>query len=349
MTRPEPAAQDSVGTLSPGGARHYATPVDYERYGHYGPGRLPSGRSGWQRPDYTFRNRVTADGSSGYRAEPDRYHLYIARGCGWAQRTAIVRALMGLEDVVSLSCVDDERDARGWAFREKRGHDPVNGFTLLLEAYEATEPGFAGHISTPVLWDRATRRIVSNDFALITLDLATEFGAWATSPVDLYPVALRPEIDELNAFIYDHVNDGVYRVGGAVTQREYDELRGGVAGALRGLDERLADRRYLFGDSVTESDIRLWPTLARFDLAYNRIARVVRGGLPAFPNLWGYARDLYGVPAFRDTTEFDTYPLAVDEPPDARWGEGIERIAIDGVEPDWSVPHGRQTLGAPGS
>src|SRR5450759_5028102 len=141
---------NDMTTASPG----YASPVDFGAHGQYGTGRGFDSGQAFARPRYPFRGRITADGSSGYRAEPGRYHLYISWGCPWAQRTAIVRKLKGLADVVSLSFVDDERDGRGWAFRASRGPDPVNGFTLLAQAYEATEPGFTGHISVPVLWDR---------------------------------------------------------------------------------------------------------------------------------------------------------------------------------------------------
>jgi glutathionyl-hydroquinone reductase len=134
----------------------YASPVDYETYGQYGPGRGFDGGQAFQRPRYRFQGRITADGSSGYRAEPGRYHLYVGWGCPWAQRTAIVRKLKGLEEIVSLSYVDDVRDGRGWAFRERRGADPVNGFTFLAEAYETTEPGYGGHVSVPVLGIRCT-------------------------------------------------------------------------------------------------------------------------------------------------------------------------------------------------
>jgi glutathione S-transferase/putative glutathione S-transferase len=172
-----------TGTPAP----RYASPVDYGAYGQYGPGRGFDHGQEWRRPRYRFQGRITADGSSGIPAEAGRYHLYISWGCPWAQRTAIVRKLMGLDDVVSLSYVDDVRDGRGWAFRERRGADPVNGFTFLAQAYEATEPGYDGHVSVPVLWDRATGKIVSNNFPDITIDLGTAFGAWADSSVDLYP------------------------------------------------------------------------------------------------------------------------------------------------------------------
>src|SRR5690242_21298703 len=167
-------------------APQYASPVDYDTYGSYGPGRGFDPGQKWRRPRYRFQGRITAGGSSGFLAEPGRYHLYISWGCPWAQRTAIVRKLMRLDDVVSLSYVDDVRDGRGWAFREHRGPDPVNGFTLLAEAYEATEPGYNGHISVPALRDREAGKIVSNNFPDITIDLGTGFGALAAPSPDLY-------------------------------------------------------------------------------------------------------------------------------------------------------------------
>ncbi|MFJ9568705.1 glutathione S-transferase C-terminal domain-containing protein [Streptomyces bacillaris] len=309
----------------------FASPVDIGTYGPYGPGRVVEDARGWQRPRYPFQGRITADGSSGHRAEPGRYHVWAAWSCGWAQRVAIVRKLKGLEEVITLSYVDDERDGRGWAFRERRGPDPVRGFRLLLEAYEATEPGYAGHISTPVLWDRRTGRIVSNHFDGITADLCTAFDAWAVPGVELRPESLRREIDELNAYLYENVNDAVYRVDGASTQAAYESSRQRVCRALEELDTRLADRRYLLGDVVREPDVRLWPTLARFDLAYNPVGGICRGGLRDFPNLWAYARDLYRLPAFRDTTDFDTYRMS---PPPER-ADSVRHIAVDPVEPDW--------------
>src|SRR5262249_1875216 len=156
-----------------------------------------------------------------------------------------------------------------WAFRERRGPDPVNGFTFLAEAYEATEPGFTGHVSVPVLWDRKTTKIVSNNFPDITIDLGREFDAWGDASVQLYPEELRADIDALNERVYETVNDGTYRVAGATTAEEYDALRHMLIATFGYLDERLSRQRYLFGSAITEADVRLWPTLARFDLGYN--------------------------------------------------------------------------------
>ncbi|MFG1704444.1 glutathione S-transferase C-terminal domain-containing protein [Nonomuraea sp. M3C6] len=313
----------------------FASPVDLGTFGPYGPGRLHTS-AGWNRPVYPFQGRVTADGSSGFRAEPGRYHLYIAWVCPWAQRTAIVRKLKGLEEVVSLSYVDDERDSRGWAFRERRGPDPVNGFTFLEQAYDATEPGYPGHISVPVLWDRETGGIVSNNFPDITIDLGTAFEKWADTSVDLYPEDLRGRIDELNEEIYHDVNNAPYKVAGATNQDDYEEHRHRVITALERLEERLGESRYLFGDRITESDVRLWVTLVRFDLGYNPLAKISERALTDFPNLWAYARDLYQRPAFRDTTEFAALRFSEGPAPSFLNG-GPKRITVEPALADWDA------------
>jgi putative glutathione S-transferase len=319
-----------------------ASPVDFAAFGDYGDFRRkqPQPATGeFVRPAYPFRGRITADGSSGFPAVAGRYHLYISWACPWAHRTAIVRKLLGLQEAISLSAVDPVRDGRGWAFREGPGHslDPVNGFSLLREAYEATEPGYDGHISVPVLWDRDTGRIVSNNFPDITIDLDTQFGAFSNG-TDLYPEALRPEIDAINAVVYETVNNGVYRSGMATSQDAYHDAVAKVFATLDDLEQRLADRRYLLGDAITEADVRLWVTLARFDAVYHYHFKVNLRRLTDYPNLWGYARDLYSLPAFRDTTNFDhikrhyytTHPHI-----------NPTRIVPDGPLLDWAPPHDR--------
>jgi len=333
----------SAGTAAQ--APRYASPVDYGTYGEYGPGRGFDRGQGFKRPRYRFQGRITADGSSGFPAEAGRYHLYISWGCPWAQRTAIVRKLMRLDDVVSLSYVDDVRDGRGWAFRERRGADPVNGFTFLAQAYEATEPGYDSHVSVPVLWDRATGKIVSNNFADITIDLGTAFGAWADGSVDLYPEPLRAEIDALNAHVYQAVNDGPYRVAGAATEADYEALRHAMIAALEELDRRLAGSRMLFGGQITEADIRLWPTLARFDTGYNPLAGVSERRMTDFTSLWAYARDLYQRPAFRDTTDFTSFAGLTRGPKPSFLNDGPWRIKVEPHLADWDEPSGRARLG----
>ena len=284
-----------------------ASPVDFAEYGDYMVNAPVRPDGAFVRPLYRFTGRVTAEGSSGYRAEPGRYHLYVSLACPWAHRCVIVRRLLGLEEVVTLSVVDPIRDGRGWAFREGPGYtaDPVNGFTLLREAYEATEPGYDGHVSVPVLWDRETGKILSNNFPDITINLATEFGQWATRGVNLYPAALRPEIDALNERVYATVNNGVYRCGFATTQEAYATAVAALFATLDDLEERLAARRYLFGEQITEADVRLWVTLARFDAVYITHFKANLRRLVNYPNLWAYARDLYQQPAFGETTNFD--------------------------------------------
>jgi putative glutathione S-transferase len=322
-----------------------ASPVDFETYGEYSVKAPPRADGSFERPLYRFQGRITADGSSGYPAEPGRYHLYVSLACPWAHRSVIVRALLGLEDAVSLSVVDPVRDGRGWAFRDGPGYtpDPVNGFTLLREAYEATEPGYDGHVSVPVLWDRQQGRIVSNNFPDITIDLATQFGRWARPEPELYPPALRPEIDALSDRVYTSVNNGVYRCGFATSQAAYDQAVNGLFTMLDELDERLATRRYLFGGQLTEADVRLWVTLARFDTVYAIHFKTSLRRLADYPNLWPYARDLYQQPAFGGTTNFGHIKHHY-------YGTHLKlnpyRIVPAGPVLDWLRPHGREQLPA---
>jgi putative glutathione S-transferase len=288
------------------------------------------------RQPYVFRDWVTSDGSSGYRAEPGRYHLYISWACPWAQRSAIVRALKGLEDVVGLTVVDPVRDERGWAFTLEP--DPVNGFSFLREAYAATDAAYHLSPTVPVLWDKQTNRIVSNNFHDITIMLSTEFEDHADTSIDLYPVALREEIDATNEVVYRDVNDGVYRCGFARTQAAYEEAFDRLFSRLDELDERLSRERFLVGERLTEADVRLFTTLVRFDAVYYVHFKCNKRRLVDYTNLWRYARDLYRRPAFRDTTNFDhikrhyylTHPALnprgiVPKGPDADWDAPLRR------------------------
>lgn len=316
-----------------------ASPVDFETFGDYGawekkPERRDDGS--FVRAKYPFTGRITPDGE--FPAAAGRYVLYISWACPWACRQAIVHHLKGLQDVVGLAVVDPVRDGRGWAFRSGPDLtlDPYNGYTLVRELYQATEPGYPGHISVPVLWDDHAKRIVSNNFPDISLDLGSQFNQWAADPdLDLYPEALRPQIDELNDLIYTTVNNGVYRCGFARSQQAYDVAVRTLFDTLDLLEARLADRTYLLGDRLTEADVRLYPTLARFDAVYITHFKTNLRRLADYPQLWDYARFLYQQPAFRDTTKFDqikrhyftTHPHI-----------NPTRIIPAGFDVDWDAP-----------
>jgi putative glutathione S-transferase len=254
-----------------------------------------------------FRDWVTADGSSGYPAAKGRYHLYVSWACPWAHRTIIVRRLKRLEEVVGMTVVDPIRDERGWAFREGPGHslDPINHFRFLREAYLATDPRFRDRVTVPVLWDRETRRIVSNSDDDIMRMFSHEFDRFTTGEVDLYPAELEGEIDRLNDFLYENVNDGVYRAGFATRQAAYEQAVAHLFEALDRLDSRLSTRRYLFGDRFVESDWRLFVTLLRFDLVYHGHFKCNLRRIVDYPNLFGYLKDLYQVDGIADTVNVD--------------------------------------------
>jgi putative glutathione S-transferase len=256
----------------------------------------------WERQKSRFTDWVTADGSSGYRAEPGRYHLYVARACPWSQRTMIVRHLKGLEDAIGVSYANPFRDARGWAFTGDGFVDALHGWDFLAEGYHQTDPGFAGRVTVPVLWDRETARIVNNDSAHIVRMLGREWDAWGDAAVDLYPEHVRAEIDTLNDWIYDDLNNGVYMAGFAASQDAYDEAFDGVFAALARLETILGQLRYLTGDTLTEADWRTWVTLLRFDIVYNTHFRLNGRRVMDHPNLWGFTKELYQLPGVADTT-----------------------------------------------
>ena len=296
------------------------------------------------RQAYTIRDRITADGSSGFPAEPGRYHLYVSLACPWAHRAIIVRRLLGLESAISMSVVDPVRDERGWAFREGNGHAPdsVCGFQFLSEAYLRTDPTYTGRYTVPCIWDRAAQRLVTNNYPDITIDFETQFRAFHRPDApDLYPEPLRPEIDEINAIIYRDVNNGVYRAGFAATQAAYDAAVSALFLRLDWLEERLAGQRFLVGRQLSEADIRLFTTLVRFDAVYVGHFKCNLRRLADYPNLWGYARDLFQRPGFGDTTNFDHikrhYYMTHDR-------LNPSRIVPAGPIVDWDQPHGRQVL-----
>ena len=268
-------------------------------------GREGDGDGSFRRQESSFRNVVSADGSTGFALEAGRYHLYVARACPWAHRTIIGRELMGLGDAIGISFVDPLRDERGWAFTGAGHTDPVNGFRYLAQAYTATDPGYDARVTVPVLWDTQTNTIVNNESADILRMLSTVFAPLAEHPVSLYPEPLREKIDALNAHIYDNVNNAVYKAGFATRQAIYEREVTALFAALDELDARLADRRFLFGAEPLETDWRLFTTLLRFDAVYQIHFKCSIRKLTEYPNLWPYARDLYQWPGVAPTVDFD--------------------------------------------
>lgn len=255
----------------------------------------------------SFRDWVTADGSSGFPAEAGRYHLYIAWACPWAHRTAIMRKLKGLEDVIGLSAVGSFMGEDGWAFYDEPGviPDSVNGARYLREVYVRADPGYTGRVTTPVLWDKETGTIVNNESREIVRMLDIEFGAFATSDADFLPEGLRDDIDETIGAIYEPVNNGVYRSGFATSQGAYEEAVTDVFEALDHWEEALSRGRYLCGDRITEADWCMFPTLMRFDSVYYSHFKCNLRRIVDYPNLWGYLRDLYQQPGVAETVNMD--------------------------------------------
>jgi glutathionyl-hydroquinone reductase len=269
---------------------------------------VSAGSGRFERQASRFRDWVSADGSTQWPAEAGRYHLYVSLACPWAHRTVILRELKGLQDAIGMSIVDPLRDADGWAFRDVRGATPdhVNGWSLLSQAYRATEPGSEAHVTVPVLWDTRTGRIVNNESADIIVMLNSAFDAFAGRPErDYYPAQLRPAIDELNAVVYETLNNGVYRCGFASTQEAYEEAVHPLFETLDMLDERLSRQRFLFGERQTLADWRLFTTLVRFDPVYNGHFKCNLRRIVDYPSLWPYLRDLYQTPGVPETVDMD--------------------------------------------
>ena len=261
-------------------------------------------RGRFVRQDSRFRDRVTVDGSSGFPAEAGRYHLYVSLACPWAHRAIILRHLKGLEHAIGMT-VDPIRDDRGWRFNGEFP-DPLNGWEFLSEAYDATDPDFDGRISVPVLWDPETGRIVNNESADVIEMLDESFQAFARHPERVYaPLDLRDDMAELNRRVYETLNNGVYRAGFATSQEAYEEAVFPLFETLDALDERLRDRRYLFGDEQTLADWRLFTTLVRFDTVYYSHFKCNLRRIADYPSLQPYLRDLYQEPGIAETVDFD--------------------------------------------
>ncbi len=261
----------------------------------------------FERQEDAFRTFISNEPGSRYRPEKGRYHLYVSLACPWASRTLIVRNLKGLEDVVGVTVLDPIRDERGWAFRDGPDYssDPINGFEFLSEAYEASDPGFEGRVTVPVLWDKRTKKIVNNSEDDICRMFNDAFAEFSNREVDLFPKDIEPAHAELSRFIYDSVNNGVYKAGFATSQKAYERACRQVFAALDQLDSRLASDRYLFGSRIVEADWRLFCTLVRFDAVYYGHFKCNMRRILSYKNLQGYLMDLYQQPGIAATVNFD--------------------------------------------
>jgi putative glutathione S-transferase len=267
----------------------------------------------FERKAPSFRNWITADGSAGssgvggFKAEANRYHLYVSLACPWAHRTVIYRKLKGLEEMISISVVNAYMGAEGWTFSPGEGviADPIFNATNVHEIYTAAQADYTGRVTVPILWDKKTNTIVSNESPEIIRMFNSAFDEVGALPGDFSPPELLAEIDELNNFIYPTINNGVYRAGFATTQEAYDEAVVEVFDALDTIEERLTTRRYLTGHHITEADWRLFTTLVRFDAVYVGHFKCNLRRIVDYPNIWGYLRDLYQVPGIADTVAMD--------------------------------------------
>jgi len=250
-----------------------------------------------------FRSWITADGSSGYPAEPGRYHLYVSLACPWAHRTLIARVLKGLQDAISVSVVEPVM-TEGWSFSDALP-DRLHGFQYLHQLYAAADPQYTGRVLVPALWDKKTRTIVSNESSEIMRMFDAAFAAFTGNDVDLYPIALRPQIDAVNAFVYDNINNGVYRCGFATEQAAYDRAFDRLFSALDRVEGDLGQRPWLAGEQPTEADWRLFTTLVRFDAVYFGHFKCNRNRIEDFPNLSRFLQTLYRVPGIAATVNMD--------------------------------------------
>ncbi|SEE94785.1 glutathione S-transferase family protein [Ruania alba] len=292
-----------------------------------------------------IETRITADGRDGYPVEAGRYRLVAARACPWANRSIIVRRLLGLEDAISMGLSGPTHDARSWTFDlDPGGVDPVLGIERLQQAYFARTPDYPRGITVPAIVDIPSGAVVTNNYPQITLDFSTEWTAYHRDGApDLYPEHLRDEIDEVAGLVYRDVNNGVYRCGFAGSQEAYEKAYDQLFSRIDWLEERLATQRYLVGDTITEADVRLFTTLARFDAVYHGHFKCNRSKLSEMPVLWAYARDLFTTPGFGDTIDFAQikehyYVVHRDVNPNGIIPKGPDLAG-------WLEPHHREQLG----
>ena len=294
-----------------------------------------------------FRNWITPDGSAGpsgsggFKAESGRYHLYVSLACPWAHRTLIFRKLKGLEDHISVDVVHPDMLDKGWSF-EADAHgatgDSLFGADFAHQIYTRVDPQITTRVTVPILWDKAQGTIVSNESSEIIRMFNSAFDGVTGNTLDFWPAALRDDIEEVNARIYDTVNNGVYKSGFATTQDAYDAAVGPLFDSLDWLEERLSTRRYLMGDSLTEADWRLFTTLLRFDPVYHLHFKCNRRRLIDYPNLWAYTRELFQWPGVADTVGMEHIVRHYHY---SHESINPHRIVPTNPDIDWWAPHGR--------
>lgn len=258
------------------------------------------------RPDSVFRNKISADGTTDFKAEPNRYHLYISYACPWASRALIFLTLKDLHNIISYSTVDPYMGNNGWTFNDSNETiDPLFHSHYLYEIYLKADPNCTSKITVPVLWDKHKTTIVNNESSEIIRMFNSEFNEFTQRKEDYYPNALRKEIDEINALIYENVNNGVYRCGFANSQQAYEDAFDKLFDTLETVEKILAKQRYLLGERITEADWRLFTTLVRFDVVYYVHFKCNLRRIEDYPNLSNYLRDLYQMPGIKETVRFD--------------------------------------------
>ncbi len=324
--------------------------MGYMHEGEWHPGWYTADETGkFRREPSRFRDRISADGPSGHPAESDRYHLYVSFACPWANRTLIVRKLMGLEGALDLSVVDPRMGEDGWVFRGRHPddfdgstEDRLEGRPRLQDVYRAAEPRYTGRVTVPVLFDRKARMIVNNESREIMRMFSKELRPLATRGFDPCPEDLTEEVDGILDAIYEPVNNGVYRAGFAKSQQAYEEACQGLFAALDRWNEHLKSRRYLCGSRLTEADVALYTTLARFDLVYYSHFKCNIRRITDYEHLFSYLCDLYQTPGFEENTRFDHIKVHY------YWSQdnvNPTRIVPLGPSIDLTVPHGRDWLG----
>jgi len=290
-----------------------------------------------------FREWVTADGSSGFKAEPGRYHLYVSLACPWAHRTLIFRKLKKLEGVISLSIVDPLMEENGWEFSDYESsiEDSVNGSDYLHQIYTTAKPDYTGRVTVPVLWDKEKKTIVNNESSEIILMLNSEFDEFGNSTQDFYPPELRDEIDQINEVVYHNINNGVYKCGFATTQQAYEEAFNNLFSTLDQIENILSKKRYIVGDKLTLADWRLFTTLLRFDSVYYTHFKCNLRRIEEYPNLSNYLRELYQYPGVEETVNFKHIKEHYFKSHKTINPTGI---VPSGPELDLSTPHNRSKL-----